>query len=155
MIRLTLPDLMQYLQSNELTPQLQEATKQIFIVFKMNRMEYPLFLKTDGQILQLLLFLPCIIQPQMQADVARFLHLLNKELDLPGFGMDEGPGVIFYRCILPSTNGSIHQLLLDNYIITMKKVGQVFTPIVSAVANGLRFDQAVVKVRETLKELMK
>lgn len=153
MIPLNIQELQNFLQQQGHHVQLQEPTQQLSIVFNLAGQSYPLFVKTDGYILQLLIFLPSIMEKQTRGDMARLLHLLNKEIDFPGFGMDEGPSVVFYRAVIPTLDGEINTTLLNNVIKTMPQVAHMFLPIISAVANGtLNYDAATKKVREGLKK---
>lgn len=129
---------------------IQEDSKQLYTIFKLHNRDFPLFIKTDGQVLQLLIFMPSIMLPQAVADTARVLHLLNKEIDLPGFGMDEGPGVIFYRCVLPTIDGEVNAELFNKIVLSMSRIAQVFFPLLSSAASGTKFEAILGKARETL-----
>src|SRR5436853_6718427 len=120
MIDITPEALLQFMRKHKYESDIQADTQQVYTIFKINQKEYPLFLRVfdEGHLLQLLVFIPSHLEPNEQfslgkqattpqtthslkdekqkditADSARLLHLLNKELDVPGFGMDEMAGV--------------------------------------------------------------
>jgi hypothetical protein len=153
MIPLEITEIKTTLEKQGHQVQIQESTQQLNIVFNLLGHSYPLFIKTDGFILQLLIFLPVMMQTQNRGDLARLLLLLNKEIDFPGFGMDEGAGVIFYRAVLPTVDGKIHADLLENVIKTMPQVAHMFMPVISALASGqMTYDAVVKKVQEGLRK---
>lgn len=153
MINLNNEDLLQHLKGQKFDVKMQEATNQLYVIFKIEGREFPMFIKTDGTVLQLMIFMPCILQPQAIPDMARLLHFFNKEIDLPGFGMDEGPGVVFFRCTLPTVNGKIDPDLLDNLFISMPRLAQTFFPSVSSVASGATtFEKASKRMREAINK---
>lgn len=128
MIKLNHSSLMTYLKSQNFDAQVQAETQQLYYIVNLEGKEFPFFLKTDGLILQLLVFMPCSITASSFGDLARLLHLLNKEMDLPGFGMDEKGAVVFYRCVVPTTNGEVEETLLKTHLISMSRVAHLFFP---------------------------
>ena len=109
MIPLTLDSLYDYLTKNNLEIKRQPETAQLFVLFKIQDQDYPIFLRVmdDGELLQILAFMPISLDPKTAPDLARLLHLFNKEIDIPGFGMDESAKVIFYRIVLPAVEGKV------------------------------------------------
>lgn len=151
MIHLELDKLLEYFKKKELPAQLQNETNQIVIVFKIGEREFPLFIRIfeGGELLQLLAFLPCNIKNSAVADTGRLLHLLNKELDIPGFGMDEASAVVFYRTMIPVQNQKIDEALLDAYLNSIQLVCKSFAPVIAAVAYGsTTFEEVLKKTRE-------
>jgi hypothetical protein len=170
MINNTLDSLLQFLKKNDYAADIQEDTQQVYTILKINRKEYPLFLRVfdEGHLLQLLVFIPCSLDISEQAtpptepplessserkavvgDLARLLHLLNKELDIPGFGMDEIAGVVFYRLMLPTPKKKIEEELLLAFLKTIDHVCQMFTPPIEAVSSGhMTLDQILAKAQE-------
>ena len=136
MTKANIEDLQAYLSGKGHDAQLQKETNQIYIVLKLLEREFPLFLRImgEGDLLQMMVFFPCNVKDEAVADLARLLHLLNKELDIPGFGMDEKAKVAFYRCMIPAIDGEIHDGVLEAYMNSMKLVCETFTPAVEAVA---------------------
>lgn len=153
MINLTLEALLKLLQKHDYEPSIQEETQQVYTILKLENKEYPLFLRIfdEGHLLQLLVFLPSELKKESVNDMARLLHLLNKELDIPGFGMDETAGVIFYRVMLPTPHKKIDTELLLAYIKTIEHVCQMFATPVEAVGFGHATLDQILKQTEELK----
>ena len=78
------------------------------------------------------------------------LHLLNKEMDIPGFGMDEDSKVIFFRISQPlSTEGELDTDLMDAYLESIKTVCTTFTPAIINVSQGtMTLEEILQKVKE-------
>ncbi len=91
--------------------------------------------------------------PEKVADMGRLLHMFNKELDVPGFGMDELIGVVFFRCMIPSHKHEIQEQIVESYLSTFKTVCHSFSPAVEALAAGaITFDQMLAKAAAAQKE---
>lgn len=151
MISLDLNKIGKYLVSQGIEATFQKETDQLYILFKIGDREFPLFLRIyeGGELLQLLAFLPCNTKSTTLADTARLLHLLNKEIDVPGFGMDEGPQVIFYRCMIPAKDKQLDEKILDSYISATHTACQSFAPVIAAVAYGaLTFEEVLRKSKD-------
>lgn len=127
-----------FMRKNNYAAEIQEETQQVYTILKINQREYPLFLRVfdDGHLLQILTFIPCPVESQVVPDMARLLHLLNKELDVPGFGMDEISGTVFYRLMLPTPKKKIEEDVLIAFIKTVEQVCQTFAPPVEAIGHG-------------------
>lgn len=151
MLNLELNALLSHMQSTGLKAEIQKETNQIVIVFKIDEREFPLFIRIfEGEeLLQLLAFIPCNIKSKAMGDTARLLHLLNKELDIPGFGMDESSSVIFYRCMIPVLNKQVEESILNAFINSIQLVCKSFAPIIATVAYGATtFDEVIKKARQ-------
>lgn len=138
MINITLDAIFDHLKKNNYNPQKQTETNQIYVLLKINESEFPLFFRIyDGDnLLQMLTFIPCPLNPNLIGDMARLLHLFNKELDIPGFGMDETAGVIFYRLMIPTPEKKVSKNLLDAYISTFGQICTTFSAPIQAVGYG-------------------
>lgn len=175
MINITPESLLQFMRKHQYEADIQGDTQQVYTIFKLNQKEYPLFLRVfdEGHLLQLLVFIPSHLEPNEQftlgkkeiesgtdesshpqqkaiiADLARLLHVLNKELDVPGFGMDEIAGVIFYRLMLPTPKKKIESELLFAFLKTVEHVCQMFSTPIEAVSSGqMTLDQILAKAQE-------
>lgn len=151
MIPMTLPTILAYLRQNHYSTEMQAETQQIYTILKLSNKEYPLFLRIldEGHLLQLLVFIPAPFKKEVLCDLARLLHLLNKELDLPGFGLDEMAGAIFYRLMLPAQRKEVDQELLLAFIKTIEHVCKTFANPIEAVAYGqMSLDEILKKVKE-------
>jgi hypothetical protein len=138
MLDVTITSLMEFFKKNEYDPQFQKETGQIYFMLKIQGLEFPFFTRIflESQLIQLLIFIPCQIKPPYIADVARLLHMINKELDLPGFGMDETANAVFYRVMLPAPMNQISKKLLKSFVLTIERVCEMFSTPISAVATG-------------------
>lgn len=178
MINISPDSLLTFMQKNKYEADIQSDTQQVYTIFKIQQKEYPLFLRVfdNGHLLQLLVFIPCHLEPNENfmptkeskysrsekaqspeqqaiiADVARLLHLLNKELDVPGFGMDEAAGVVFYRLMLPTPKKKIESDLLLAFIKTVEHVCQMFSTSIEAVSSGqMTLNEILAKATEMEK----
>ncbi len=174
MINITPESILNFMHKNNYEADIQSDTQQVYTIFKINQKEYPLFLRVfdEGHLLQLLVFIPCYLEATEQgatdkkssssdfsseaeskraviADMARLLHLLNKELDVPGFGMDEMAGVVFYRLMLPTPKKKIEGDLLLAFLKTVEHVCQMFATPIEAVSTGqATLDEILAKAKE-------
>jgi hypothetical protein len=156
MINLDLTHLLENLRKKKYQAELQKKTNQIYIVFNFGDREFPLFIRIfeEGELLQLLAFIPCNMKEDTLSDTARLLHLLNKELDIPGFGMEETAFVIFYRCMLPAKKKQIDEELFDAYLNSIQIVCKSFAPIIAAIAYGAStFEDILKKTQQSGKSL--
>jgi hypothetical protein len=132
----------------------QEQTDQIYVIFKIEKREFPLFIRIlhDGELLQLLTFIPCNVKKEHIADVARFLHMANKELDVPGFCMDETSSTIFYRVMLATNRKKeFDEGVLEAYLNSTQLVCKTFANIIVALAIGALSLEEVLKKANEMK----
>ncbi len=137
---------------------IQEETGQVYAIFKENDQEYPIFARIyeGGELLQLIAFFPYQLEKDVLPDIARLLHLLNKELDIPGFGMDEFGGVSFFRCMLNTPGKKLNEDLLDLYLNTIRLACKSFGPTIAAVTSGaMSVDDIIYKAQAAVKEMKK
>jgi hypothetical protein len=176
MINMTLESILSFMGKNHYEADIQVDTQQVYTIFKIGEKEYPFFLRIfdEGHLLQLLVFIPCHLeanenfalgkdshktpepsenkQQSVVADLARLLHLLNKELDVPGFGMDEMAGVVFYRLMLPTPKKKIESELLLAFLKTSEHVCQMFSTPIEAVSSGrMSLNEILAKAKEMEK----
>ena len=143
--------LLPFLKKNDFQADIQEETQQVYIILKLLEREFPLFIRVfdEGHLLQLLAFIPCPLQEETVPDMARLLHLLNKELDVPGFGMDEMAAVVFYRIMIPTPKKKIEEDLLLAFIHTIEHVCKMFTGPIEAIAHKqMTLDEILEKAKE-------
>ncbi len=138
MTPLSLPTLLSHLRQTIPFAQIQEETNQIVFTKKIKEWEFPTFLRIlpENTLLQIITFFPFSLDETVKSDVARLLHLLNKQLDLPGLGMDELSNTIYYRLVIPSQTGKINLSLLDTYLQAVDSVTELFAELVGVVASG-------------------
>lgn len=179
MIAMTPDSILDFMRKNKYEADIQPDTKQVYTILKISQKEYPLFIRIfdEGHLLQLLAFIPCHLEPHeafaqdkqggkaehkphqkhpqgaVLGDIARLLHLLNKELDVPGFGMDEMAGVVFYRLMLPTPKKKIEADLLLAFLKTVEHVCKMFANPIEAVSAGqTSLDDILAKAKELEKQ---
>lgn len=130
--------LLKYLKDQELKPILQKETNQIYLILEVNKIEVPVFfgIREESSLLQILAYLPYQLQEKAFGDTARMLHLLNKELDMPGFGMDEKEKLIFYRNVIPCLDSKVHPQLLNMHLATTRLACETFMYGIGVIASG-------------------
>ncbi len=155
MIPLKIENIREVLQAKGYEARFQPETGQINVIFKIETKEFPLFIKimpeiTPGSgLLQMLVFMPCQLKASVFGDVARLLHLLNKEIELPGFGMDEVQGLVFYRFMVTCVKNKLEETFLDNALQTMQTICKNFFAPIEAVGYGLTsFDELLRKAQD-------
>ena len=155
MIALEVESLMKYLQARKLEAKYFEATNQIAIILNIDTVDFPVFLQVDptGKILQVFTIMPCTMRPKAPLEMARLLHLLNKEIDLPGFGMDENSGLVFYRNVFVTGHGKIDKIILDHIFDSLPNICKAFFSPISSVANGVYFEAIQGELRAFLQKL--
>lgn len=150
MIPLNIDDLQKHFQANNVPTQIQKETNQIYMVYNIGGREFPLFIRIfeGGDLLQLIAFIPCNLKNTAYGDLSRLLHLLNKELDIPGFCMDEAAGVVFYRVMIPSIDKKVNWENLQRYMRSIEQICQNFAPVIATVAFGAStFEEVLKKIK--------
>lgn len=151
MIPLTLDNLYDFLSKNKIDVKRQPETNQLYVLYKVEDQDYPIFLRVmaEGELLQLLAFMPISLDAKTVSDLSRLLHFFNKEIDIPGFGIDESSKVVFYRVVLPSIQGEISGDIVTGYLNSLKVITETFFPVIVAVVTGkVTFADVVKKSKE-------
>lgn len=153
MMRVDTGDLLQFLNAKGLTTELQAGSGQIYFNLQSGSQQWPVFIRIyeDSGLVQALGFFPAQLQPTAVADTARLLHLFNKELDVPGFGMDEDSKTVFFRCLLPTTGGQVDPELVWNMVSTMRSICEGFSQAVEAIASGITTLEELTKKAAEMK----
>ena len=102
-------------------------------------------MRAEGNLLQTIAYLPYELNEKAASDVARLLHLLNREVDIPGFGMDELQKLMFFRCVIITTDGKLDPKLLDIYLATTRIACETFMEAIATMAGGKTSVDAVLK----------
>lgn len=146
--------LLAHLKKKGFNAEHQTETDQLSVILNIDGADFPLFIRIlpQGPVLQLLVFIPCKLQKRTIPDIARLLHLLNKEMDVPGFGLDELANVLFYRVTIPALNNKIDMTLFDTYVSSIQMICRSFTPVITNVSIGtMTFDSVMEKAKESHK----
>lgn len=146
--------LLAHLKKKGFNAEHQSETDQISVILDIDGTDFPLFIRIlpQGPVLQLLVFIPCRLQQKTIPDIARLLHLLNKEMDVPGFGLDETANVVFYRATIPALNNKLDMSLFDTYISSIQIICRSFTSVITNVSMGIMtFESVLDKAKESHK----
>jgi hypothetical protein len=136
MVKLTLPAVLAYLK-RQYQAELQEDKQQIVFILKMGDKEVPVFVNVLHEtILQMIAYLPYELKLDGMGEIARLLHLINKQLDVPGFGLDENINMVFYRAVIPCLEPEIDEKLIEAYLSTITVACRSFTGSIEALASG-------------------
>ncbi len=137
-IILTEKNLIQFLSEHSLNPLFEKESNLPYILIKIYQNELPLFfsIRNNGEVLQLIIYLPYKIIKTHLNDTSRLLHILNKDLDLPGFNLDEDEGLIFYRLVMPCIDKKLNTKILIAYINSIQLVCDSFSQAIGLVASG-------------------
>ncbi|MDR3623584.1 MAG: YbjN domain-containing protein [Chlamydiales bacterium] len=150
-LKLTLNTLLNYLQNNKFMPQLQADTNQISILFRSATIEFAIFLRLldEGELLQILIYIPIQLKDETLNDTARLLHKLNHDLDVPGFGISEYAKLIFYRIVMPCPNKICNTDLLNKYLQIGPKACTGLYQLISSIVDGKNtFDELMQAQKE-------
>jgi hypothetical protein len=148
MIPCTHEGLIKFLSIHKLNPAQQKETDQVYVVFKIDGQDFPLFFRIyeGDELLQLLIFFPLQLRAERLNAMARMLHFLNKEIDVPGFGMDESVGLVFHRIMIPVFNKKIDTALMETYLQAVPKICKQFFPAIAGTAlSDSSFDEILKK----------
>lgn len=155
MTKLNFIELKKTLEQNSLKVEEQKETNQLYAILSLQDKNYPTFFRIyeKQQLLQILAFLPFEYKEETLLDLGRLLHLFNKELDQPGFGLDEAGKVIFFRSMVPATNEIIDDKILEAYLQATKNACELFSPAIYAIASGsATYDQLHARAQEEMKK---
>lgn len=145
---LNLNALLEHLRESELQPELQKEHNQIFITYQLKGQDVPVFflIQEKTNILQIVAYLPYQLHATTFGEVARMLHILNREMDLPGFGMDESEKLLFYRSVIPCFEGRVHKELFNMYLAATRLACDTFMHAIAMIASGtMKVDEALKK----------
>jgi len=94
----------------------------------------------DLYFLQLFVLLPPPLLPEFAGELARVLLLINANLPLPGFGMQEAEGWVYFRCIVPCGNRKLDPNIDGEAILATTWVASYqldqFGEVIEDVAGG-------------------
>lgn len=154
MIDLTIDEVKKHLIGKGYNVQYQEETNQLYMLVKVANLDFPVFIRAydEGDLLQLILFIPISLQEGTEEDVARLLHTLNKEIDIPGFGMDEINRVIFYRIMIAGIDKKIEERNIDIFMASLPLIAESFSPIIMAAGAGNATYEEIMKKMEEIEQ---
>ncbi len=146
-------NLLEALKALNLDPKVQPETNQIYIIFEHENTQFPLFIRVlhEGELVQFLTFIPCNVDPAHANDLGRLLHMLNKELDMPGFCLDEGSSTVFYRLMMPTLKKEFQPEIVEALVNTSQMVCKTFGTVIEALAIGAMTLDDILKKANELK----
>lgn len=148
-IKLNLTSLYEHLKNVEPTIELQQETSQVFLLKKTGSIELALFLKplADGDLLQIVTYLPVKISSDRFTDISRLLHKINNDIDLPGFSLNEPSNLIFYRVIVPFYQKKLNPELLKQFLNVSVNAASTFIHVINTVCSGsMTYDEILKKL---------
>ncbi len=134
-----------------LSANIDEKSNQILSSIKIEDREFPVFCRTltGGELVQVICFVPVAVEEKSFDDLARFLHLVNKELDMPGFGLDETTKTVFYRVIIPTVGQQFDTNTFKAFLKTIENVCSTFGVIITALAmNAMTLDEIFAEMQK-------
>jgi len=125
------------LQNKGVDAGLQKETGQVLIQRTIEGVDFPFFLKIlpSGPFLQCVSFIPYQITEQDPKEFLSLLHILNRQIDLPGFGFDEMSKFSFLRYNIPFFKNELDIDTLVEILNKMEKCLESFAGILIAVAQ--------------------
>ncbi len=150
MIPLNADSLQKFLKALNKEAHIQTETGQVYYLQKISGADFPIFLRPneENKQLQIVLFIPTNIESGAEADLARLLLYINKEIDLPGFGMDEGANIVFYRQVLPSLDLTLSEDTVSSYLKGMEVITEMFAGVIlNVAAKKVTFNQVMRKIQ--------
>ncbi len=149
-IKLKQDELIKLLNKFQLEPTLQSETDQVYIVMKIGEQEVPIFLgiRSEETLLQSVAYIPYQLEDKAINEVARVLHILNRELDVPGFGLDEQQKLMFYRCVILCPDHVLDEKILELYLATTRIAVESFMGAISMVASGKKTADELLKKKD-------
>lgn len=142
----TTDEIIKFLKDNNLNAIFQKESGQVYVILKISTQDFPVFFRIyeGGELLQILIFFPIQVRKERFDAMARMLHLLNKEIDLPGFGMDEAIGLVFHRVMIPIFDQKIDLNMLKTQFGAAPRICEkFFASIAGTATSDLSFEEII------------
>ena len=98
--------------------------------------------------------LPFTFSDKSSPEVSSFLHFLNRQLELPGFEMDEGNRLILYRYVLLSSEDRLQPDLLKGIIGSISLMLDLFGEAIEKVAvEETTFNEILEKILASVEAI--
>lgn len=145
--KLTQKNLLDFLTRKQLSPSVEKESDQIYLTFDISGHSVPVFfgIRSEGHLLQTIAYLPFEVTKATAADLGRLLHLLNRELDMPGFGMDENQALMFYRSVIPFMDQQIDEKAIEMYLRITRIACETFIGAIATITSGTMTIDEVLK----------
>ncbi len=118
---------------------IEPRNQQIYVSFQVNGQEVPVFfgIRSDT-LLQLIAYFPFHASDKNSLQIGRLLHMLNRDVDLPGFGMDEKAGLVFYRSVILCLEQKMDPQVVEFYLKITQVIVETFMASISQIAQGAK-----------------
>jgi len=138
LFKLTINHLQNYLTKAKFNPQYQKETDQVYLLQQRMGIEIASFLRLmeGGNLLQIITFVPIKIRKETVNDLARLLHKINRDIDFPGFCMDESSELVFYRIVMPCINQQCDGDILEKHLRAIPIITSSFYKLIAPVIKG-------------------
>lgn len=98
--------------------------------------------------------LPFPLSDLRSPEVGSFLFFLNRQLELPGFEIDEGNSLILYRYVLLTPEAHIQPNLLKGLIGSITLTLDLFSEAIEKVSSGeITFNEILENILKTVESL--
>lgn len=147
-----IPEIKKFLRANNIDANIQEETGQIILEYQTENKSYPLFIRfiEESHLLQFILVLYGSYSEKQKSSVARLLHAINRDIDYPGFGMDENTKTIFYRIVIPTPSDTIESSLVLQFLKLVESILSLFTPLIGSIArSAISYDELLEKYKNS------
>jgi hypothetical protein len=151
MIHLTVHHIKKHLESLGYKPESHEESHQLSFIRPVAKLQVPVFVRVlgEGQLLQLIAFVPMQVKDESLNGLARLLHLVNKEIDFPGFCLDEMSKTVFYRVIATCPDKKCDPTLFNSLLHAIDNSMEGFASPILAIGSGAaKFDEALKLAKE-------
>lgn len=101
--------------------------------------------KDSLHLLQFFVALPFKVRENKISDTLRFLSLINRSLEVPGFELSEVDQLVYYRYVIMTTENAISSLLIRNLLGVIMFVLDSFSTMIEEISLGKRTLQEVVE----------
>lgn len=137
-MKLTYENLSKILKSENIEPKLQTQPDQLHCLINIGVTDLPFFIRIfpNETLLQIVAFYPLNFKDEQRDSVARLLHMINKDIDVPGFSMEENLKTVFYRLCIPTFDKTMSEAAFTAYIKTIVLAMKSFLSVIHAVATG-------------------
>lgn len=119
--------------------------------FKDRNLNFVLWLDTQTgknpvTLLQLIFLFPFNYIDDALPSTARYLHMINKTIAFPGFGLSEPDHAIYYKYAFPLPEGASLSQLMTSFIGLIEFFYDTYAPHIEEIASGQKSFAEIVRV---------
>lgn len=96
--------------------------------------------------LQLLVFFPFFVEEKSFPDLSRYLLLINKSLEFPGFGLTESDRLVYYRQVIFFPSSRVTETMLLDFIGMILMLIDSFGPNIAQIAQLEKSYSEIIKI---------